>query len=179
MKRINLIVLAVALAAACGTPDPDPVKPVSLSAPTGVKLNRETDHSLIFQWDAAQNAETYSWKLLEGSTEVQKGQTRNTNAIIDALTKGTTYRFTVRAEAGESASGWSDYVEGIPGGKPGPVDDLTQPRNPRIPYRKPYMRVSPFLRSRKTELRGPSREPKAAVCIPPAEGEGRYSTLRR
>ena len=136
MKRINLIVLAVALAAACGTPDPDPVKPVSLSAPTGVKLNRETDHSLIFQWDAAQNAETYSWKLLEGSTEVQKGQTRNTNAIIDALTKGTTYRFTVRAEAGESASGWSDYVEGIPGGKPGPVDpdpgpDPTpQPKDP-------------------------------------------------
>ena len=127
MRNISLLAVILVLGVACGEKEPDPVKPVSLSVPAGVKLNRQTDHSLIFQWDAVENAEVYSWKLLQGSAEVQTGQTRNTNAIIDALVKGTTYQFAVRAESGESASAWSAYVEGIPGGVPDTPSPGTDP----------------------------------------------------
>ena len=126
MRNISLLAVILVLGVACGEKEPDPVKPVSLSAPAGVKLNRQTDHSLIFQWDAVENAEVYSWKLLQGSAEVQTGQTRNTNAIIDALVKAkpaAAKGIYLRRIAVSSTMGAGVRVE--PGSLKGILDDRT------------------------------------------------------
>ena len=125
------LVTALALVSACGDKPVTPDTPVSLSVPSNVRLNRYTDHSLIYQWDAVPQAESYEWKLLQGGSEAKTGTTKNTTAIIDGLTKGVTYQFCVRAMAGTAASGWSQGLDGIPGGEvppdpgpdPGPTPD--------------------------------------------------------
>lgn len=128
-KFINLLLAAfvLSLAASCGgKEDPDTTTPGGGTAPgvpTGVKLNRYTDNSLIFQWSGVTGADSYEWQLLQGGAEAKNGSTRNTNAIIDGLVKGVVYQFQVRAKSGDAASAWSAPVEGIPGGEPAGGDD--------------------------------------------------------
>lgn len=122
-KVLNLLLAAfvLSLAASCGGKD-EPDAPsgggTAPGVPTGVKLNRYTDNSLIFQWSDVAGADTYEWQLLRDGSQVKNGSTRNTNAIIDGLSKGVTYQFQVRALSGDAASAWSAAVEGIPGGEP-------------------------------------------------------------
>lgn len=110
--------MAVLVTAGCGSPEgPDNSgSTLSLTAPENVHLNRQTDHSLIFQWDAVSGAKNYEWQLLTGTAQVKSSTTVNTNAIVDGLTKGVSYSFQVRAVAGESVSSWSSAVIAVPGG---------------------------------------------------------------
>ena len=121
MKKIVHLLLAAAvlcLAASCSEKD-DPEKPdgKAPAAPAGVKLNRYTDNSLIYQWSLVSGAESYDWQLLQGGSSVRTGNTKNTNVIIDGLTKGLLYAFQVRSVAGGAASAWSSAVDGVPGGE--------------------------------------------------------------
>lgn len=118
MKNYLYILMAVLVTAGCGSPEgPDNSgSTLSLTAPENVHLNRQTDHSLIFQWDAVSGAKNYEWQLLTGTAQVKSSTTVNTNAIVDGLTKGVSYSFQVRAVAGESVSSWSSAVIAVPGG---------------------------------------------------------------
>ena len=118
MKKYLYILMAVLVTAGCGSPEgPDNSgSTLSLTAPENVHLNRQTDHSLIFQWDAVSGAKNYEWQLLTGTAQVKSSTTVNTNAIVDGLTKGVSYSFQVRAVAGESVSSWSSAVIAVPGG---------------------------------------------------------------
>ena len=110
--------MAVLVTAGCGSPEgPDNSgSTLSLTAPENVHLNRQTDHSLIFKWDAVNGAKNYEWQLFTGTAQVKSSTTVNTNAIVDGLTKGVSYSFQVRAVAGESVSSWSSAVIAVPGG---------------------------------------------------------------
>ena len=162
----------LALVFSCGEPKSGPETPetVSLSVPANVRLNRDTDHSLIYQWDAVSKAESYDWKLTQGSSEAKSGTTKNTTAIIDGLTKGVTYQFTVRAVAGSSSSSWSSAVEGIPGGAPAPDPGPTPDPDPTPDTPVPDAVYQQFLI--------PSSEDgdKLARAFPGAEGGGMYVT---
>ena len=123
MKKILHVLFAalvLGLAASCGPDEPDAPAGAGTppDVPSGVKLNRYTDNSLIYQWSAVSGADGYEWQLLCDGAQVKNGATKNTNAIIDALTKGVSYQFPVRATSGGAASAWSASVEGIPGGVP-------------------------------------------------------------
>ena len=111
-----LAALAVAACGGSGVEKGGTDVSVTLSAPQNVSLNRQTDHSLIFQWDAVSGAKNYEWQLLTGTAQVKSSTTVNTNAIVDGLTKGVSYSFQVRAVAGESVSSWSSAVIAVPGG---------------------------------------------------------------
>lgn len=118
MKRYLYILAALAVAACGGSGVEKGGTDVSvtLSAPQNVSLNRQTDHSLIFKWDAVNGAKNYEWQLFTGTAQVKSSTTVNTNAIVDGLTKGVSYSFQVRAVAGESVSSWSSPVTAVPGG---------------------------------------------------------------
>ena len=170
-KLLPLILTAVlaSLAVSCGEPGPDtpPTSTVSLAAPVA-QLNRYTDHSLIFHWEAVSQAESYEWKLTQNGSEVQAGTTKNTTAIIDGLTKSVTYLFSVRAVAGTSASSWSEAVEGIPGGAVEPEPE------PPGPGPDPVTPVSDAVYQ---QFGIPSvEEDGVARAFPGAEGGGMYVT---
>lgn len=118
MKKYLYILAALAVAACGGSGVEKGGTDVSvtLSAPQNVSLNRQTDHSLIFKWDAVNGAKNYEWQLFTGTAQVKSSTTVNTNAIVDGLTKGVSYSFQVRAVAGESVSSWSSAVIAVPGG---------------------------------------------------------------
>ena len=172
MRNSFFSILSAALVCwvACGDPGQGPDKPetISLSTPADVRLNRYTDHSLIFQWEAVSQAESYEWKLTQGGSEAKSGTTKNTTAIIDGLTKGMSYQFSVRALAGTSASGWSAQVTGIPGGE-------LPPDPPTPPDPTPDTPVSDAVYQ---QFQIPSAEEgdKLARAFPGAEGGGMYVT---
>ena len=121
MKRFEHLISAafvLCLLASCGgkeNPD-NPSGGKAPATPTDVRLNRQTDKSLVYQWNSVSGADSYEWQLLQDGSQTKSGNTRNTNVIIDGLTKGVRYAFQVRSVVGEAASPWSAHVEGIPGG---------------------------------------------------------------
>lgn len=170
MKRYRLILAAVAALclAACGGEE-QPSGGNGPETPTGVKLKAQTTHSAIFEWDAAEGAESYEWKLDEGGASVQSNKTKNTNAIVDKLEQGHSYAFSVRSLAGDSVSGWSSSVSvTIEGGNtPDGPDTPDNPVNPGDPVSDAV--YAQFLI--------PSvEEDGVARAFPGAEGGGMYTT---
>lgn len=158
-----LLPLSLLMLFACGGDDPVNPGVVTPATPTGITLNRYTDHSLIFQWNAVEGAQSYAWRLLQNGSEVQTGTTRNTVAIIDGLTKGVEYSFYVRSVAGEENSAWSSEVTGVPGG------EVTPPTPPGPDPGTHYEHYEKFLIPA-------AEEDGVARSFPGAEGGGMYTT---
>ena len=110
MKQTVLILLALAtLACSCEPKTPD--TPVAPAVPRDVTLHKATETTLAFQWTPVEGAVSYSWRLLEGNTEIQKNTVQSRSVIISGLTKGTAYRFSVRSVNEAGSSDWSALVE--------------------------------------------------------------------
>ena len=133
MKNYRLILLSLlVLAAACGKNGEDGDTPAVPAVPTGVKLHSSTETSLTFQWTAVEGAASYDWRLIQGTTEAQSGNTATRNVSVPGLTAGTAYRFSVRSVSPAGKSEWSAAVDAStqvsetpgpgPGPGPGPVD---------------------------------------------------------
>lgn len=130
MKKTSIISIIIALgsAIACGGSgnevNPEPKAP---AIPSGVALHDRTETSLSFQWEAVSDATGYEWKLLQDSETVKEGSSKNRNAVIYGLTKATTYRFAVRAVAGDLHSEYSSFVEATTDGSVEPPQPPTPP----------------------------------------------------
>ena len=110
MKFRYFALAAAVLAAACGkTPDTVPQE-VSLTVPQNVKLHSATETSLTFQWGTVEGATGYNWKLTLDGTQVKGASAKNRNVVVEGLTPGTTYGFSVCAVAGEKTSAWSSEI---------------------------------------------------------------------
>ncbi|MCR5519388.1 MAG: pectate lyase [Bacteroidales bacterium] len=158
-------ILAAAAMVACGKEE-GTSESGSLTAPTGVKINTQTNHSAVMQWDKVDAAEKYEWKLEEGGSSVQGSITKNTNAIIDKLSEGHSYAFSVRSLAGESVSDWSSSVSIAIAGGDDP-DDSDDPDDPDTPASDEIY----------AQFGIPSvEEDGVARAFPGAEGGGMYTT---
>ena len=71
--------------------------PTTPEAPMNLKLYEATTNTLVFQWAPVENAASYKWRLLEGSTEVNAGSVNTRNVSIENLKEETTYTFGVRS----------------------------------------------------------------------------------
>ena len=93
------------------------------AVPTGVKLHSATTTSLTFQWTAVSGADSYTWKLTQGGSQVKSANASGRNVSIDGLTPGTAYAFSVCANAGGKSSAYSTAVEAMTeGNAPTPPD---------------------------------------------------------
>jgi hypothetical protein len=111
MKKLTFIclsTLALILAACSGKDNPENTAP---AVPSGLTLRNATESSLAIQWSSVEGAESYEWKLLQGSTEVLKNSTTSPKAIISDLKADTAYRFAVRSIKGSLASDWTSFLE--------------------------------------------------------------------
>jgi pectate lyase len=127
MKKIILILSGIfALACSCEPRTPD--TPAAPAVPEGVKLHSATESSLSFQWTPVEGANSYDWRLTEGSTEVQKGTVQARSVVISGLTKGTAYRFAVRSAGEGGTSDWSSWFDATTeGGSETPVTPVDPP----------------------------------------------------
>ena len=171
MRHRILYLLTAVLAIACGNKEnPEngsgnggetPSTTVTPKQPTGLKLNKATETTLAFQWDA-QSGVKFSYTLTVAGTTVKEGTTANRNVKLDGLTKATTYKFTVCAVAGDQKSAGAS-VEAKTEGEEDPVDPGTDPGgDTKIAYE---------------EFGIPAvEEDGVARAFPGAEGGGMYAT---
>ena len=169
MKHRMLYVALALMAIACGAKEnPEgnsgsgTSSTVAPKQPTGLKVleSKITETTLTFQWDP-QSGVKFSYTLTQGSTTVKEGTTSNRNVKLDGLTKGTTYKFTVYAVAGEQKSAGAT-VEARTAGEEDPVDPGTDPGDTKIAYE---------------EFGIPAAEEDGmARAFPGAEGGGMYAT---
>ena len=135
---------------------------VAPKQPTGLKVleSKITETTLTFQWDL-QSGVKFSYTLTQGSATVKEGTTSNRNVKLDGLTKGTTYKFTVYAVAGEQKSAGAT-VEARTAGEEDPVDPGTDPGDTKIAYEEFGIPAA--------------EEDGVARAFPGAEGGGMYAT---
>ena len=171
---IILASLAAVFIVACGGEN-NPSGSVAPEMPTGVILTSKTTHSAVVQWDEAKGAESYEWKLDEGSATVQTSTIKSTYVIIDNLSQGHNYSFVVRSVAGNEVSVWSSTltieIEGsTTPDNPGTPDNPDNPDNPDTPD-------TPVTDAVYAQFQIPSvEEDGKARAFPGAEGGGMYTT---
>ncbi len=128
MKRLLPFIFLFLFFSCAGTGGDDNQSSGIPSVPAGIKISSQTSHSAIMVWDAVPEADSYNWKLDEGSATLKSGTTKNTNIIIDGLSQGHTYLFAVQSvnAGGESSFsspvtldfGGSSDPGTVPGGDP-------------------------------------------------------------
>ena len=103
--------MALLVLVSCGdkenTDDPTPSAPAT---PTGVVLKSATKTSLSFHWDAVSGASAYEWRLLEAGTQKLTDLVDTRDAVVESLSPGTTYSFSVRSVVDGQKSSWSSSV---------------------------------------------------------------------
>lgn len=97
MKRLLLFLLPVLFVACSGSGGDDGSVLNVPSVPEGVRIKKQTPHSVIIEWNEVANADYYYWELDEGPATIKYGTEGNTNAIIDGLSQGHSYIFVVQA----------------------------------------------------------------------------------
>ena len=123
IHRLITIIAAASVVISCGKPE-EQDKPQEPVVPQNVTLHGATETSLTFQWNVAEGATSYQWRLTCATEDKREGGTDKRNVTITGLTPGTAYRFCVCA----SGNGWkSDYSSEIDavtqGSVPSPGDD--------------------------------------------------------
>lgn len=102
--------LALLIVVSCGDKEnADPV-PSAPATPTGLALHSATKTSLTFQWDAVSGASAYEWRLLEDGTQKFTNLVDTPDAVVESLSPGTTYSFSVRSIVDGLKSSWSSSV---------------------------------------------------------------------
>ena len=108
MKRLLLFFLSISLFACNGSGGDDNTDSGIPPVPANVRISSKTTHSAVLMWDAVDVADSYNWRLDEGSANIKSGTTKNTNIIIDGLSQGHTYLFAVQAVNNSGQSAFSD-----------------------------------------------------------------------
>ena len=134
MKKINILIAFLAAICSCGNNNNQQEAQAAPATPQGLTLHRATETSLTFKWNPVEDATSYSWRLLQESTEIDKGSTSSRSVEVKGLTKATTYRFAVRSTSAAGSSEWTAYLEAAtegsedpgPGPGPEPGEDLTK-----------------------------------------------------
>ncbi len=102
--------LALLIVVSCGDKEnADPV-PSAPATPTGLALHSATKTSLTFQWDAVSGASAYEWRLLEDGTQKFTNLVDTPDAVVESLSPGTTYSFSVRSIVDGLKSSWSSSI---------------------------------------------------------------------
>lgn len=161
-KLIRFVIIMLALLglnAKCNKPvDPQEEK---LAAPEGVTLHSATKTTLTFQWNPVEGATAYEWKISEGAKQINTGTVARRNVVVEELTAGTQYQFTVRAKKDDQTSEWSKALTASTeeDETPGPGPD---PGTPTMDY---------------AQFNMPADEEDGAVrAFPGAEGCGMFTT---
>ena len=103
--------LALLVLVSCGDKEnADEPIPSAPATPTGLALKSATKTSLTFQWDAVSGASAYEWRLLEDGTQKLTDQVDTRDAVVESLSPGTTYSFSVRSVVDGQKSSWSSSV---------------------------------------------------------------------
>ena len=132
MKKILALIAILPLFCACPDNNNNQQEEQVPPTPEGLTLHSATETSLTFKWTPVEGATSYSWRILEGGTEVDKGSTSSRSVEVKNLTKATTYKFSVRSANAAGSSPWSTALEATtegssdpgpdPGPEPTPVD---------------------------------------------------------
>ena len=103
--------LALLVLVSCGDKEnADEPIPSAPATPTGLALKSATKTSLTFQWNAVSGASAYEWRLLEDGTQKFTNLVDTPDAVVESLSPGTTYSFSVRSIVDGLKSSWSSSV---------------------------------------------------------------------
>ena len=103
--------LALLVLVSCGDKEnADEPIPSAPATPTGLALKSATKTSLTFQWDAVSGASAYEWRLLEDGTQKFTNLVDTPDAVVESLSPGTTYSFSVRSIVDGLKSSWSSSI---------------------------------------------------------------------
>ncbi|MBP5488886.1 MAG: hypothetical protein J6X77_04905 [Bacteroidales bacterium] len=103
MKHLQAFLLSVLILGSCA----ENTQERPLAAPGGLEVTDTTETLVTVRWTAVDGAEKYRWAI-ESSGFVDRGFTNRCTLTIDGLDPGENYRLSVRAEAGERYSEWSE-----------------------------------------------------------------------
>lgn len=135
------------------------------AVPSGLVCNSTDSTSLAFSWDEVKDADSYQYKLLEGMTLVQDGNTDSESVVLEGLKPSTTYRFAVKGLNEAGSSKYSDYLEAKTSEGRG-----DNPGEDPVPVPDPVENLYESLKIPAWEEDGVAR------AFPGAEGGGMYTT---
>ena len=161
---LNLWASMVLILLAGCRPD-DPVMPLELSAPAGVRLVGSDAYSLAFSWDEVKDADYYVGRLEAESGElVPSGQTttKETTLSFKGLQPDRTYIFKVKVKAGNMESPYSAPLSART------VKQEVPPVDP--PQSEPSEHYAEFKIPEAEDAHGHT------LSFPGAEGGGMYTT---
>ena len=151
--------MALLVLVSCGDKEnADEPIPSAPATPTGLALKSATKTSLTFKWDAVSGASAYEWRLLEDGTQKFTNLVETPDAVVESLSPGTTYSFSVRSIVDGLKSSWSSSVTAT-------TESDTE-----------YYAQFAILPLRKTVSPALSRVPRVGECTPPAAAAARSCT---
>ena len=157
---ISAFILMMVLCFSCEGPKPDDT-PTDPGAPTGLVLHSATESSLVFQWDAMDNATGYGWALKQDGATLRSGTTALRNVTVNELQKATDYTFFVHSNGNDGYTSADSSIEARTAGTIDPPDPGPQPTT--------GMDYSDFLIPS-------AEEDGVARAFPGAEGGGMFTT---
>lgn len=168
MKKYSILLLSsiICLACSCGGNgiEGGGEETVTPSVPSGIVLSDAGSDYLSFEWEAADNADSYTWKLLKGMTLVKDGSCTECSVTVDGLEEGCNYSFAVRSCRGEKLSAYSKAIEAATLKGDDSEDPNPEPGPDPIPEPELYEKM----------MIPAAEEDGVARAFPGAEGGGMY-----
>ncbi len=162
MKHSLFILALVCIVSSCNAEEKkDDIITEELSAPAGLVCSSVSETSATLEWESAENALAYKYKLLKGMTLVESAEIEGQSVTFDGLESDTDYKFAVKSTGADSESQYSDYLE-----------FSTNAAQVEVPDPDPIVSDDIY-----TEMMIPAEEDAlGALAFPGAQGGGMYTT---
>ncbi len=164
-NAVKLLSIVAALVIAGCNPVDDPLEPVSVDVPSGVRLTASDATSLTFSWDDVEGVTYYVARLETSDGELAPGgqtTTRETSVTFRSLETDVEYSFMVKSRAGELESEFSAALKAR--------TTISQPGPDPDPQPVPSDIYEAFKMPACEDAHG------QALAFPGAEGGGMYTT---
>ncbi len=108
LRKLIVVCLAAGiLLPGCKQPSDGPETPSAPAAPEGLTVRGTTETSVTVQWNPAEGATSYEWKVALGSETAASGSVTKRNVTAEGLKPGTAYTFSVRSMGAGTSSDFS------------------------------------------------------------------------
>lgn len=92
--------------------------------PSGLEIRSQGTNSATISWTAVPGADKYDWQMQQDGADFKSGSVNKSWVLVDGLSKGHLYSFSLRACKGKAASAYSEALEIDFGPAPDPSSSI-------------------------------------------------------